>query len=266
MINELPPRLRSKNMLLVGLWAYNTEPNMNIFLKPFVEQANRLSTDGLTWQLDEHTQITSRAFPTICCTDSVAQCAVLNMKQFNGYYGCTFCEHPTEAVDGRRKYVISESVPEHRSDESIRIAMVEAHNRNNGKDVKGVRGPSVLMNLFYFNLIDGMIPDYMHSVLLGSFRQHTELLLSSPNEDFYIGRPDILSLIDERLINIQTPKWITRAPRSLTVRRLWKGSEWRSWTVLFIAMPKRNTTTQILKTFCIISNRHKYIFAKYDHS
>lgn len=43
-INELPPNERTKHMLLAGIWVGNKDPNMTIFLKPFVDYANLLST------------------------------------------------------------------------------------------------------------------------------------------------------------------------------------------------------------------------------
>lgn len=59
----------------------------------------------------------------------------------------------------------------------IRENMIRAFNENTS--VCGIKGPSALMNLSFFDLANGMVPDYMHLVLLGVIRQHTELLLSS---------------------------------------------------------------------------------------
>lgn len=50
-LNELPPSLRFKHVLLCALWIGNKEPTptmMNTFLKQFVEQAMRLSKEGIT--------------------------------------------------------------------------------------------------------------------------------------------------------------------------------------------------------------------------
>ena len=40
-INELPPHLRHKNIMLLGLW-FGQKQNMNVFLLPFVEECSRL--------------------------------------------------------------------------------------------------------------------------------------------------------------------------------------------------------------------------------
>ena len=46
MINELPPHLRSKNMLLTGLWFRSTKPKMNTFLEAFVNERKHLKKHG----------------------------------------------------------------------------------------------------------------------------------------------------------------------------------------------------------------------------
>ena len=233
MLHELPPSMRSKHMILVGLWIDKTEPIMNVFLKPFVKQANRLSSTGFIWQLNENEEIVSKAIPLLCSVDSVARAAILNMKQFNGTFGCTFCEHPTEGVNSQRKYTVSVHVPHHRSDESIKQNMIKTLYSDNGVAIKGVWGPSILMNLNFFDLVDGMDVDYMHCVLLGVTRQYTELILSTTNANFYVGDPNSIGIINKRLLSITPPKCITRTPRSINERRLWKASEWRSWLIFY---------------------------------
>ena len=51
-----------------------------------------------------------------------------------------------------------------------------------------MKGPSILKNLQYFNLADGMTPEAMHSVFLGVTEQLTNLLLSDV-EPYYVGSP-----------------------------------------------------------------------------
>lgn len=53
-------------MLLIGLWVDKNEPDMNLFLSPFIKEANELSTNGLQWHLDENTIITSLVIPGAC--------------------------------------------------------------------------------------------------------------------------------------------------------------------------------------------------------
>ena len=234
MLHEIPNSLRKKYMILAGLWVAKAEPSMNIFLRPFVEQANRLSTEGFKW-MNNGVMITSKLFPVSCCVDSVARCGMLNMKKFNGIYGCTFCEHATENIDGVRKYPMLENVPRKRTDQSIREQMVAAH-FNNNKDITGVWGPSALINLKHFNLVNGMIVDFMHSGLLGVSNLYTDIIMSNAHEEYYVGSPAAIHIINKRLLSNKPPTCIGKLPRSIEERNMWKASEWLYW-ILFYALP-----------------------------
>jgi len=204
---------------------------MNLFLSPFIKEANELSTNGLQWHLDENTIITSLVIPGACSVDSIARADMLNMKRMNAIHGCTFCENKTEIVNNFPRYTVCTTVFPNRTDKSIRENMIRAFNENTS--VCGIKGPSALMNLSFFDLANGMVPDYMHSVLLGVIRQHTELLLSSPEEAYYAGAPNQKLIINRRLASITPPKCITRTPRSIDERKMWKASEWRSWLIWY---------------------------------
>ena len=73
----------------------------------------------------------------------------------------------------------------------------------------------------------------MHNILLGVVKHHTELLLSQSNESYYIGSPKFVSVIDKRLMKISVPALISRTPRTIKERKLWKASEWRSWLLFY---------------------------------
>ena len=55
--------------------------------------------------------------------------------------------------------------------------------------VMGVKGPSPLMKLKSFQMVNGFVPDYMHSVCLGTIRQLVKLWFDSTNhnEEWYLG-------------------------------------------------------------------------------
>ncbi len=48
-VNEFPPSLRKKHMILCGLWYGSGKPNANAFLRDFVSQLEKLSTTGFKW-------------------------------------------------------------------------------------------------------------------------------------------------------------------------------------------------------------------------
>lgn len=49
-LNELPPKMRFKHVILAGLWFGSREPNMHVFLKPFVDQSKLLVSKGVPWK------------------------------------------------------------------------------------------------------------------------------------------------------------------------------------------------------------------------
>ncbi|XP_024872804.1 uncharacterized protein LOC112455238 [Temnothorax curvispinosus] len=237
MINELPPHIRTKYIIPAGLWVDKSQPNMNVFGDIFVRQANELSTVGISWNY-KGKDVTSKFFPLLSSVDSVARCKMLNMKQFNGSFGCTYCLHPTEQINNVAKYPISANIPVLRSDYDIKELMKKSVTLGTvtDEDTFGIKGPSFLMNLKYFDLADSLPPDYMHSVLIGAIRQITETILTSVKKKYYIGQSYKMDIINNRLLSISPPKIITRTPRSLKERKLWRASEWRSW-LLFYSLP-----------------------------
>ncbi|XP_051807764.1 uncharacterized protein LOC127535044 isoform X2 [Acanthochromis polyacanthus] len=238
-LNELPPKIRFKNVILAGLWFGAHEPVMPIFLKPFVEQANTLASTGVVWDKNGDRQ-NSKVIGLCCCVDSKARPAMQNTTQFNGYFGCGFCLHPGTLVEKQVKYTVTAEYPERESKDMLADMemAVEQH-----KSVRGVKGPSPLINMPYFDIVWGFIPDYMHAVLLGVVRQLTELFLHSSNQPYYNGSPTTMQVLNKRMSCIKPPHLITRLPRPLSECRHWKASEWRAW-LLFYCLPVLNGVLQ----------------------
>lgn len=64
---------------------------MNTFLKPFVDECSELQQHGFTFLNELHPR---KVFPLVFCGDAPARAIVRNSKQFNGAYGCDWCESP----------------------------------------------------------------------------------------------------------------------------------------------------------------------------
>ncbi|OXU16280.1 hypothetical protein TSAR_010934 [Trichomalopsis sarcophagae] len=60
--------IRKKFMIIQGLWVAKVEPKFNIFLQPFVDQANLLSSKGFEW-IKNNVKIISKVLPLACCVD-----------------------------------------------------------------------------------------------------------------------------------------------------------------------------------------------------
>jgi hypothetical protein len=81
----------------------------------------------------------------------------------------------------------------------------------------------------------------MHSTLLDVARQFANLWFLSSNHD----KPRFLSnaklqLVDSYLLAQKTPTEIARTPRSLSQRKFWKASEWKSWLLYFSPIVLKN--------------------------
>lgn len=121
-MNELSGMETIKRRLLAGLWFGDKKPHMNVFLKPFVEEMNELSSSGVMWTDELGIEHTTRIFPGPCCVDSVARAMVMNMTQFNGAHGCACCHHEGEVINkgnGHVRVYSALSQPEPRTDESF---------------------------------------------------------------------------------------------------------------------------------------------------
>ncbi|CAG2184717.1 unnamed protein product [Mytilus edulis] len=81
--------------------------------------------------------------------------------------------------------------------------------------VKGVKGISILHAMDWFHIVNGIVPDYMHGVLLGVTKKMLGLMTSSSNsgESFFVKKN--INKIDEMLMEMKPTDVITRLPRML---------------------------------------------------
>ncbi|XP_071478459.1 uncharacterized protein [Diadema antillarum] len=226
MINELPYDMRRRNILLTALWFGSSKPDMSVFLKPFIDECQTLSTTGLQWMY-KRTQVTSKAFCLVCSVDSVARPMIQSMVQFNGFSGCGFCKHKGEYAERAMRYPYHDPPPVKRTDEEFKRTGILA--QESGRVIEGVKGVSIVSLLLYFNIIWGFIPDYMHSVCLGTVRRFMNMWVDPANrsQEWYIGRWK--EEINKRLKNLQVTREISRLPRSLKDIKFWKANEWRTF-------------------------------------
>jgi len=223
---------------MAGLWFGPGKPDMNVFLEPFVDECSALATDGFNWTCPE-TDVCMRCTATavVCVCDAVARPLVQNFKQFNGHYGCGFCFDIGESIEKGRGwttvYAFQNSMTL-RSRDNTRALVLEAV--KTGKPCMGVKGPSLLSLISGFDIIKGLVPDYMHCICLGVVRQMMSLWLDTKNhnEPFYIGQ--LTQTVDTKLLSIKPPCNISRTPRSILQFKFWKAHEWLVW-LLYYSLP-----------------------------
>ena len=153
-----------------------------------------------------------------------------NFHQYNGSFGCGTCLHEGEIVErglGFARVYPVRGVEECRTSENT-LERARCAVRQNSV-IQGVKGPTILSLLPKFDLIHGVVPEYMHSVILGVVRQFTRLWLDSQyhDEPFYIGK--FASTISKHLEAIKPCSEVDRLPRCISERKVWKATEWRNF-------------------------------------
>ena len=163
-VNELPPHLRGKNILLLGLW-FGQKPVMNTFLKPFVEECRKLESSGFTFGNEV---LPRKVFALLLSADSPARAIVRNVKQFNGQYGCEFEGVPVPKNNGPpvRYYPYRTPVVMRTSENQAEYALEATATT----PVKGVKGMTMADLLPTFDTVRGTVTDFMHSVCQGVVR------------------------------------------------------------------------------------------------
>lgn len=233
-INELPYRLRKENILLTSLWCSWKKPVMDLYLKPFVDDLRDLHENGFDCLPPGfNAPITVRVHNFLAPVDSVERCALQNMHQYNGEFGCSYCLCRGEVINvgnGNARIYVGEgrkrSKSQHERD-AIRAVSKETI-------VQGVKGVSLLMLLPVFNVIESFPPEYMHSVLLGVVKLFLNAWFHNPAGRWYIGTKK--DIFNSKLTSIQPPCEVTRTPRSINDIKFWKASEFKNF-LLYYSMP-----------------------------
>ena len=240
-INELKPstRFSRENMLLVGLWQGKGKPPFCLYMKAFSEEMNKLFHDGIEINvLNQHIKV---KLAVICGTvDLPAKAGILNMTQYNGSDACITCEETGLVVQQGKghsrcyPYRDSSNCAALRNTQDVKSIMQRATEK---KRIKGFRGQSGLLTLQMLDLVDGIVPDYMHCVLLGTTKSLLCKWLSPAErgESYFIGNH--LKKISKRLCQIKPPDFIERLPRDLEKHYSnLKATELQSW-LLFYSLP-----------------------------
>lgn len=235
-INELPYRLRKNHIICCSIWFVSKKPPMNIFLRPFVEELIELHQVGMETTTYLHQNpIRIKVHTLLAPVDSSARPSIQNIHQYNGEFGCSYCLIPGESVPYGRGHTWVYSGDKH---EGRSIAQ---HSRDCDKVVKnptlenvnGVMGPSVVQLLPIFHIIWSVPPEYLHSVCEGVIQLITSQSFNSRNHQkpWYLGL--VKKEFDEILLKIKPPSEITRCPKSIEERALWKGSEWKNFLLYY---------------------------------
>lgn len=238
-ILEVPQYLRESFLVTIGLWYDNEhKPPMNMFLKQFCLKLKEYFEDGISWVNPKTGKtVVSRIVTPLIIADAPARAEVQNIQYFNGTFGCNICEikkQRARSVVGERNCSIYpyEECSKLRTGTRMnkQAKQVPASDEN---QVTGVKGHSVFSELPLLDLGTCVVPEYMHSMLLGVARQIISVWINKKGP-WNIKKH--LKDIDSFLLSIRPPHFFNRMPRSLTLIHFYKASEYYD-LILFYSLP-----------------------------
>lgn len=242
-INELPysKRVNPDFMILGGLWYGSKKPSIISYTEPFLKSLKQMETVGVEIQTLD-TTFTSHVIVIGGTADLPARSLVCNSVQFNGKYGCCKCLQPGETCKTSARghvhifpFQVDSPEGQLRSHDGVKSDGIKALETDTV--INGIKGPTFLQCLQYYDLVDGVCIDYMHGVLLGVTKLLMNLWFSSEKSSEFFSVSSLVDLVDKRIKNIKPPNSITRVPRSIKDHmKYWKASELRSW-LLYYSLP-----------------------------
>ena len=123
---------------------------MNLFLKPFIDELIELHNAGFFTTTFLHVEpISIKVHTLLAPVDSVARCAVQNLKQYNGIHGCTYCLHPGEEIEFGDRFTRVYCGDRHqgRTWEQHKRDVKKVVNQKKLKDINGVNYPSFISSI-----------------------------------------------------------------------------------------------------------------------
>ena len=98
------------------------------------------------------------------------------------------------------------------------------------RNLYGIKGDSILLNINNFDIVWNFPPDYMHGSLLGVTKQ----LYNTWSH--YLSKKENRKLLDSRMSNIKLTRDLQRALWPLDLVKKYKALEWEIW-LLFVSVP-----------------------------
>lgn len=157
---------------------------MNTFLRPFCEKLQECFHRGITWIHPITSEaITSKVVAPLIIADAPARAQVLNITNFNGNFGCNVCEISTiqsKKIIGKKTSRIYPFKVDCtlRSGDRMEEQARQLRHQLDKTDIKGVKGYCMLSCLPLIDIGTCVLPEYMHSVLLGVVKQFIKLWLT----------------------------------------------------------------------------------------
>jgi len=266
-IIDLPFNMRFKFVIVSGIWIDDSKPNLNSFMKPFVQEVQAINREGGVKWVHPKTKAEHRTLVSVPCfvMDAPARAGLQNILSHGGKHSCNICEQkmkklPEEPVlpgvkkkRRRRVFTFEENPATLRTAERMNVQATEARRRQELEpgarelaNVRGVRGFSVAAQLPGCDRSTMVFPEYMH-LLLCLMKEFLSLW-------FEVNGPwslkDHKETVNSFLANIKVPHFITRIPRSVDRFYQWKANELRSFLLYYSVIILKQCTGCFWSVLC----------------
>ena len=258
-INEVPLSLRFNDNYIItaGLWVSNsqTEINFNVFMKHLAEQLDSLINPGITWTKGSES-INTQLYPLMVVADAPARAKLVCMVNHSGFYACTWCEQAGVHYGGAVRYLYEPNKAE-RTMTSMKEYATEAAEVS--KTIKGVKGHAPLSYISHLDYVRGIVPDYMHCIMLGVVKTLFNIWMS--NTKTYLKSDK--KLIEDNLLKIKVPSCFNRFPRAFNDWKQYKATEFQNF-LLYYVFPcfKEILNSQYLEHFLLLQQAVSILLTK----
>lgn len=239
LLNFLPPKMRFKYVLLIGMWITTKEPDSDIadlYCLQFLEQALPLHNTGIEISDLDGRKTTLKMTPLSFCLDGVARPIFQRRFQFNGHFGCSWCYHigiyfievsgirypMFHPEDGRAVNQPLRSKASHAKD-------LEAITLLNRPSERGVKGDICLSRVPNIDMAWSFAYDYLHGSLAGVDNQLNKQYSKSGSK-FKLTNTE-KKRVESRMMSITPTHDVHRLPEK--ERGKWHAVEIKHWNLCY---------------------------------
>lgn len=203
------------NPFIIGCYGGITKPKeFNNLLKKTVDEFDSLEDYNYN---ENNVKVVLHKF----LADAPAKSSILNTISHNGYFACPKCETEGKFLENKMCYADIDA--KLRSDITFRNKENEEYHF----------GSCILEELHYFNMVDDVMVDYMHTVLLGVTKKlmRTWFIDSNSRKLSNYDKNEISKKIEK--INETMPIEFQRKIRNLNYVNHFKATEFRSFLLFY---------------------------------
>lgn len=228
---------QNKLPFVVGIYYGKKKPTSLHFLNPFVEEAQRLESEGV---LFEGRRLPFKISTFIC--DAPARALIRNVKGHSGYYGCDKCVQKGIHYENRMTFP--------QTDASLRLDNA-VHDELSDDSHQCGETPLALLSV---GLVTQFPLDYMHLVCLGVTRKLLHLWLKGRRLTRF--SPSMIKELSRVLLTFtrHVPCEFNRKQRSMEDVERWKATEFRQFLLYTGPVSLKGIVpTQVYNNFMLLS-------------